>query len=417
MVSGRGTTRGARRLVLAGAAMLAFSACGGSGLAANSQPITQPTSVATPAGPMSVAVDPPNGASGVRLDHTVIVQATNGLITAIQVTEAGSDTAVPGVLSTDGRRWTSHSGLDSNATYTVKTTVGGAGGAHLDSSSTFSTISVQRLTSAAVPGDGDVVGIGMPIKIRFNTDIPDAQKPGIVAHLQVTSSPAQVGGWHWFSDNEVHYRPENFWTPGSTVHLTAALQGVDAGNGYWGLGSWDETFTIGDAHISYIDNNTLRMQVTSNGQQLYDWPVSMGRDHRWPTISGTLVVWGKVQDILMDSLGLGIPRNSPDGYYEHVYWDTAISTDGFYVHSAPWSVGQQGFVNVSHGCVNLSPERAITFFNFSRRGDVVIIKNTLRVADAGDGEGDWQTPFSQWVPGGQEVGMPGSTSTTPIRTG
>lgn len=29
-----------------------------------------------------------------------------------------------------------------------------------------------------------------------------------------------------------------------------------------------------------------------------------------------------------------------------------------FVHAAPWSVAQQGSSNVSHGCINLSPDNA-----------------------------------------------------------
>lgn len=112
----------------------------------------------------------------------------------------------------------------------------------------------------------------------------------------------------------------------------------------------------------------------------------------------------------MDSLTIGIPRKAPDGYYEHVFWDTAISTNGFFVHSAPWDVGIQGFANVSHGCVNLSPDRAQTFYNFSQPGDVVIGSNTGRVADAGDGEGDWQIPFAQFANSGGTVAQPSSAA-------
>ena len=46
------------------------------------------------------------------------------------------------------------------------------------------------------------------------------------------------------------------------------------------------------------------------------------------------------------------------------------------MHAAPWSVAQQGHSNVSHGCINMSTDRAAWFFHFSQPGDIVEIKNS-----------------------------------------
>jgi lipoprotein-anchoring transpeptidase ErfK/SrfK len=247
----------------------------------------------------------------------------------------------------------------------------------------------------------------MPIKLHFNADIPADRQLDLVSRVSVSSTPQVNGAWRWFAPDEVHWRPQVYWPSGAKVDVVANFRGLDVGGGVWGLANWTDTFTIGDSHVSYIDGHTHLMTVTSNGQTLSTWPASIGRPSN-PTIGGTLVVLYKQQDVLMDSLSIGIPRTSPDGYYEHVYWDTAISTNGFFVHSAPWSEASQGNRNVSHGCVNLSPEHAITFYNFSRPGDVVIASNTGRAAEAGDGEGDWQVPFAQFANSGGQVAAPSS---------
>ena len=54
---------------------------------------------------------------------------------------------------------------------------------------------------------------------------------------------------------------------------------------------------------------------------------------------------------------------------------TRITWGGIFVHSAPWSVNQQGNSNVSHGCINLSPTNAKWFFDNVRNGDQVSIVN------------------------------------------
>ncbi|MGH9106561.1 MAG: L,D-transpeptidase, partial [Acidimicrobiales bacterium] len=84
-----------------------------------------------------------------------------------------------------------------------------------------------------------------------------------------------------------------------------------------------------------------------------------------------------------------------------VYWDVHISDSGEYVHAAPWDVGIQGSQNVSHGCVNLSPERAETFFRFSHAGDIVRVVNGPRPPAMGDhGVMDWSFGPStvSWTP-------------------
>ena len=202
----------------------------------------------------------------------------------------------------------------------------------------------------------------------------------------MTSVPAVRGAWHWFAANEVHWRPVSYWSAGTRVAVTADL----------GRDRWWRTFTIGSRHVSIVDTVAHRMRVFDGDRLIGTWPLSAGR-HDLPTISGTLYVRYKNQDVLMDSTSIGIPRENWDGYYEHVYWNTAISTDGYYVHGAPWSLAAQGVTNVSHGCVNLSPEHAMAFFNFSRVGDIVIVRGSTKPATSEDGEGDWQMPFDQFA--------------------
>ncbi|MGH7747744.1 MAG: hypothetical protein ACREQ5_23740, partial [Candidatus Dormibacteria bacterium] len=47
--------------------------------------------------------------------------------------------------------------------------------------------------------------------------------------------------------------------------------------------------------------------------------------------------------------------------------------------------------------VNISPEHAETFYNFSRPGDVVVVRGSTRPATGEDGEGDWQMSFDQFA--------------------
>ena len=44
------------------------------------------------------------------------------------------------------------------------------------------------------------------------------------------------------------------------------------------------------------------------------------------------------------------------------------------MHGAPWSVGSQGNSNVSHGCINLSPDNAAWYYDTVSVGDPIIIQ-------------------------------------------
>ncbi len=65
--------------------------------------------------------------------------------------------------------------------------------------------------------------------------------------------------------------------------------------------------------------------------------------------------------------------SDPEGYKLTVNDAVRVTWGGVYVHSAPWSVGSQGYSNVSHGCINLSPDNASWYFNQVHIGDPVVI--------------------------------------------
>ena len=78
------------------------------------------------------------------------------------------------------------------------------------------------------------------------------------------------------------------------------------------------------------------------------FPVSMGmNDGKHETKNGTYYVLEKFPDIVMDSSTYGVPVNSPNGYKIKVQWAVRIDNSGGFVHSAPWSVADQGKRNVA----------------------------------------------------------------------
>ena len=338
---------------------------------------------------------PAGGTTDVSLDTSVVVQMTDGHLDAVAATGLNGQ-PLTGVAERDGLTWRSTGGLTPQTTFAVTADATSAAGHHLHQAVTFTTVAPSGvLTPKIAPSDGLTVGVGQPIVVRFDRPVTDQQ--AMLHRLDVQLSIPVTGGWHWFTDEEVHFRPETYWPTGEQVTVTANLAGYDNGGGVWGDGSHTTHFTVGDSRISTVDVEAHTMTVQDNGQVVKTMPISAGRD-KYPTMTGTHIALYRQRDVLMDSSTVGIPRNSPDGYYEHVYFDVAITDGGEYVHAAPWSTDSQGRSNVSHGCVNLSNADAEWFFDFSRMGDVINVVNGPRGPELGDhGVMDWNTSWDKWV--------------------
>ena len=248
------------------------------------------------------------------------------------------------------------------------------------------------------PADGEVVGVGMPATVTFDRAVGAADRPAVEGRLSVTTNPPVEGDWRWITPTIVHWRPAAYWAPGTVVGLHSDLRGLQVGEAQ-GADERTVQFRIGDAHVSTVDIATHQMTVTSNGQVVRAIPMSAGRD-RYPTHSGVHIALEKSRLVTMDSSTVGIPRNSPGGYYRKVAWATRLSYSGTYVHAAPWSAGAQGERNVSHGCVNISTADAQWFYGFTQRGDVVSVVNSPASPLLYDpGMADWNIPWDQWKVG------------------
>jgi lipoprotein-anchoring transpeptidase ErfK/SrfK len=127
-------------------------------------------------------------------------------------------------------------------------------------------------------------------------------------------------------------------------------------------------------------------------------PVSLGKPDS-PSSSGNMIVMVKNEWEWFDSSTYGVPVDSTDGYRTKVYWPQRLTWGGQYIHAAPWSVDQQGRVNVSHGCTNLSTENAEWLWRQTHIGDPVIVKGTERGLDRGDGWTDWNMSWEEYLKG------------------
>jgi lipoprotein-anchoring transpeptidase ErfK/SrfK len=347
----------------------------------------------------SVTFSPSTGTVDAAPTLPVTVTAGSGRLTSVSV-QGPLGVAVKGVFSTSAKRWQSRAALAPATTYRVTATAAGRSGLKVTATSTFRTLTPLAQVAATVfPDNGMTVGVAQPIVVRFDHSVDsDSSRAAVLSHLTVRESRPVSGGWHWFSSHELHFRPQTLWPVLEQVSLDVNLEGWDAGNGLWGTGHQLVHFAIGHSHVSVANLATDQMTVSEDGRIIGIYPFSGGRPTD-PTMNGMHLVMDTESVVRMISSTNGIPVNSPDGYDELVYSDVHISDSGEYVHAAPWSTGSQGNQNVSHGCINLSPEDAKAFFDYSRIGDVIVVTGGPRPPEAGDhGVMDWSTSWSEYTP-------------------
>ena len=225
------------------------------------------------------------------------------------------------------------------------------------------------------PVGGSTVGVGEPIIINFARPIAD--QPMAERAIHVSSTPPVPGKFYWLTPSQVRWRPLSFWPAHTAVHVDAA--------------GTVEDFKTGDALTATADDAAHQLIVTRNGTVEQTFPMSMGMaagGHQTP--NGTYYVLDKKAKVVMDSSTYGVAVNSTYGYKVTVENAVQFDNSGDYVHSAPWSVSDQGKRDVSHGCINISPSNAKWFFDNFGAGDPIVVKNSVGTYSKNDGSNDWQ---------------------------
>jgi lipoprotein-anchoring transpeptidase ErfK/SrfK len=353
--------------------------------------------------PARVSLAVADGSADVSPVVALEIAVTDGELADVKVVD-GDGAEVAGAVAdspdqTGTAVWTPETPLAYSTSYTLTASASNAADEETTASSMFTTVSPAAVSTPSIgPLDGTTVGVGMPIRVYF--DDPVADKAAVESHLSVTSSNPTDGAWSWLSDSEVHFRPSQYWPANTEVTLDATLYGVDFGEGIWGEKNRTVSFSIGAKHVSVVDAGTHSMAVYDGDQLVQTYPISAGSPQA-PSHNGAHVITDLKRNMTMDSSTYGVPVDGPNGYRTDVEYAVRISNNGEFVHAAPWSVAQQGNANVSHGCVNLSTERAAWYFEFSQPGDIVEVKNSIGPPlSAADGDiYDWTIPWDQWQAG------------------
>ncbi len=337
------------------------------------------------------------GASDVPVSSVLSVTAKHA--TLQKVTVSTPTGALAGTLSADSKHWIADDRLEPGVTYTVKSVGTGDDGDTVRSTSSFTTEALtldQQTYPSVAPLDGETVGVGMPVVVTF--DIPVTDQAAFERNMHVTTTPEQPGTWHWVSSTEAHFRPKRYWQAGTEVSVNLDVNGVDAGGGIYGQEDRRLDFSIGDAHVYKVNAQTHQMKVYSNGSLIRTIPITTGEQPAFTTRSGIKVIMEKFESKRMNSETVGI--TGAEAYdIDNVQWAMRVTNSGEFIHAAPWSVGSQGYANVSHGCTGLSTENAAWLYAMTVRGDVVEYTGTDRPMEPDNGYGDWNIDWSTYKTG------------------
>jgi lipoprotein-anchoring transpeptidase ErfK/SrfK len=337
-------------------------------------------------------ITPANGSRGVNPSRGITVTATKGKVTNVTVTTSGDP--VTGTLSGGGKKWHSAWTLNASQTYTVTATGTDASGQKITTTSRFRTLTPPSTFQTEIfEGSNQTYGVGMPIMLIFSQ--PITNRAAVERSLELTTSKPVIGGWYWDDSEHLYFRPRDYWPANTTVGFDGHLNGVEGARGVYGAADLTQTFNIGDSIIAVASTTTHRTQIYLNGRLAYQWPISTGRT-TLPTPDGTYLSVEKAHPVRM--IGGGPPGSA--GYYnELVNYAVRFTFSGDYYHSAPWSVVNQGTSNVSHGCVNLPPAAAVTYYNLSIPGDPITVTASTAAGKWDDGWTEWFLTWSQYLKG------------------
>ena len=212
------------------------------------------------------------------------------------------------------------------------------------------------VVASVQPINGQVVGVAHPIIVTFTKPVLD--RAAAQRTITVTAPANLAGRFEWLNDTVVQWVPDQFWPAHAEISMM--------------VGGVPRTFGTGATVLGVGSISAHTFTVSIDGVLARQMPASMGKP-RHPTPVGSFSVLEKQKSVVMDSRTIGIPLSDPEGYKLTVSDAVRVTWGGVYVHSAPWSVGSQGYANVSHGCINLSPDNAAWYFNQVNIGDPVII--------------------------------------------
>src|SRR5690606_20125890 len=141
------------------------------------------------------------------------------------------------------------------------------------------------------------------------------------------TDPPQEGSWHWISGAEVHYRPAEYWEPGTQINYRLATGGLPIGDGWYLRNDLNVNTSVGREILMEVDGDTRQMTVTVDGEIARTIPVSLGRSD-YPSSSGTFVIMEKYTETVFDTR----EELGDEGYVVDIEYAMRLTYGGEFIH-------------------------------------------------------------------------------------
>ncbi|MGW1803709.1 L,D-transpeptidase [Streptomyces sp. NPDC002078] len=394
--------RGRRGLALiSGALVLALAACGGGGgKGSDGKAKDSSTQQGKQQSTAAVTISPKSGATGVDTSGALKVSVAKGKLTEVTVKDTKGAT-VAGSVTGGGASWTPSTHLAASTKYTVHAVAKDSEGREAAEDATFTTLTPKNtFLGYFTPEDGSTVGVGMPFSVNFTRGITHPQ--AVEKAIRIRTEPAVDVEGHWFGNDRLDFRPQQYWKEGTKVTVDFDLDGVEGRAGVYGKQHKTIKFTIGRNQVSVVDAKKHTMKVTQDGKVIRTIPVTTGKPG-YETWNGQMVISEKLTVTRMngETVGYGGEYDIKD-----VPHAMRLTTSGTFLHGNYWGGDAFGNYNASHGCVGLRDVRggydgstpAAWMFDHSIIGDVVIVKNAHdRTVDPANGLNGWNMSWADWT--------------------
>jgi lipoprotein-anchoring transpeptidase ErfK/SrfK len=352
-----------------------------------------------------VTITPRNGVREAK-PKGITVTVREG--TLVKVRARGAGGPVPGEYNETMTEWHSTWTLSTGKEYYVKVYAVDAEGREAGRSSRFRTLKPETVADATIfQGKGQTYGVGMPVMLSFSKAVEN--KKAVEEALSLTCSKKVVGAWYWDGDQALWFRPRNYWPQHVKVSFTGHLDGVQISPGVYLTHTLRQSWRIGRSLILVASASNHHMDVYKDGKHYATWPISTGRPgHDTPNGTYLSIEKANPQHMVGDDYDLQVPHS------------VRFTWSGNFVHAASWSVGSQGYSNVSHGCVNVSPGNAAVYYNWSIPGDPVTVTGSPKSGGWDDGYTCWFLSWKKLWKGSAtnmavRVGPDGSTFVKPYK--